>query len=297
MLSQVLPGLRELRGPLAAGFLWLLFGWLVLHHDVAEAHGKVKDLRELGETLSPAALAVAASFVAYLLGALSEDATRQLLRRLVRRFLPGRMHERIYLEVGSAEASLEEMTEGFRETQISRIENDVDRTKAELDLRLGILPPLCVVLIFLAIDETPIWLVGFVFILALGAQAAIREADFQIANGSLIALRRQAGVPPSSAEEVRVSDEQRDARASVRLGALDHAAKGDRLLQKGNIGQPEMQVWMDDASTFIRENGTEDDAAQFLSITGSPLRQTVDEQVELLRKLAAKFEPPPDITF
>ncbi len=79
MLGQILPGFRELRGPLAAGFTWILLGYLIVHQHVSTAHGKVKEIVELGEHLSPAALAVAASFVAYLLGSLSEDLFRRAL--------------------------------------------------------------------------------------------------------------------------------------------------------------------------------------------------------------------------
>ena len=30
MLTSLLPGVRDLRAPLAAGYIWLLFGWLVV---------------------------------------------------------------------------------------------------------------------------------------------------------------------------------------------------------------------------------------------------------------------------
>jgi hypothetical protein len=79
VLSQVLPGLREIRGPLAAGYLWLLFGWLVFNASLKEAGGPVGELVELGGEVSDATLAVAASFAAYLVGSLSEDGFRRLL--------------------------------------------------------------------------------------------------------------------------------------------------------------------------------------------------------------------------
>jgi hypothetical protein len=60
VLSQILPELREVRGPLASGFLWLLLGWLIFHGEVGDARGKVK-LVELGEKLNPAALTNAKS--------------------------------------------------------------------------------------------------------------------------------------------------------------------------------------------------------------------------------------------
>jgi hypothetical protein len=74
MLSTLLPGIRELRAPLAAGYMWLLAGWIVLEPripEAAEATGLVATLYRLDDALSGFGLAAAATFAAYLIGSLS----------------------------------------------------------------------------------------------------------------------------------------------------------------------------------------------------------------------------------
>ena len=75
MLASILPGLREIRAPLAAGYLWLVVGWLLLHHRVekgASAPGAVDALTTFRDAIGLGGVAAAATFVAYLLGALWE---------------------------------------------------------------------------------------------------------------------------------------------------------------------------------------------------------------------------------
>lgn len=75
MLASLLPGLREIRAPLAAGYLWLVVGWLLLHDRVANswsAPGAVEALGELRDAIGVGGVAAAATFLAYLLGALWE---------------------------------------------------------------------------------------------------------------------------------------------------------------------------------------------------------------------------------
>jgi hypothetical protein len=102
MLASLLPGLRDLRAPLAAGALWLLFGWLVLEPRYAEWDktdtplGAVISLRD---TLTPVAFAAVASFVAYLIGSISETLYSQLPRhtlRLRRRWGKTRSEDRLF---------------------------------------------------------------------------------------------------------------------------------------------------------------------------------------------------------
>lgn len=75
MLASILPGLREIRAPLAAGYLWLVTAWLLLHDRVdtgTDAPGAVEALQELRDAIGVGGVAAAATFVAYLLGALWE---------------------------------------------------------------------------------------------------------------------------------------------------------------------------------------------------------------------------------
>ena len=85
MLASLLPGLREVRAPLAAGYLWLVVAWVVLEPVVpqrAEASGVVASLYRAGDILSVLGVGVALSFAAYLLGSLSSSTLTPLLRRL-----------------------------------------------------------------------------------------------------------------------------------------------------------------------------------------------------------------------
>jgi len=189
--------------------MWLLLGWLSFHDDVARAHGRIHEVVELGEKLSPAGLGVAASFVAYLIGSLSEDVFG---RRFIRGFLPPSMRAKVSYEVKRNQADFIRLSGSFKESQLARIENDADRFKAERELRVAILPPLLALIVFLTIVEGPLWLVGLLLAAGMGYQAFRRERDFQIANESLVWLRGVIGVPPSSVAEAQLAEDQRTSR-------------------------------------------------------------------------------------
>lgn len=73
-MANLLPGLRELRGPLAAGYVWLVVAWLLFGRQLparADAHGVLADVYDLAGWLGRPALLVIASFAAYLVGTLS----------------------------------------------------------------------------------------------------------------------------------------------------------------------------------------------------------------------------------
>lgn len=80
-LSSVLPGVREVRAPLVAGYLWILFGWLLI--DPATPDGRAEDpynqLGKLGEAIGPVGKAVAVSVGAYLLGSLLISLTQRAI--------------------------------------------------------------------------------------------------------------------------------------------------------------------------------------------------------------------------
>lgn len=72
MLTSLLPGLRELRAPLAAGYLWLTVAWLIFGDNLNKAAGDqnspIASLSKLHDDLGPTATLAALTFVAYLLG-------------------------------------------------------------------------------------------------------------------------------------------------------------------------------------------------------------------------------------
>jgi hypothetical protein len=75
LLASAIPGVRDLRAPLVAGYLWLLVAWLALDPSTPLAQhtdpGVARSLVDLAETVGPAATAAGVSVVAYVVGALS----------------------------------------------------------------------------------------------------------------------------------------------------------------------------------------------------------------------------------
>jgi hypothetical protein len=82
--SALIPGLREIRGPLLAGYLWILAIWLLLGDRLpSNESGEVFErLWEAGEAVGPIGRAAALSVVAYLIGALVTSAIRSSVRFL-----------------------------------------------------------------------------------------------------------------------------------------------------------------------------------------------------------------------
>ena len=74
MLTSLLPGLRDLRAPLAAGFVWLVALWFVFepHWDrEASADGIVGSANRLMSTVNVLGQGLVLSFAAYLIGSFS----------------------------------------------------------------------------------------------------------------------------------------------------------------------------------------------------------------------------------
>jgi hypothetical protein len=194
MFAQFLPGFREIRGPLASGFLWLLLGWLVVHSSIAEAHGEIAEVKELGGKLGATPLTAVASFVAYLLGSLSEDVFGRLL-------LGPLVGSARLVATARQRGYSEDMSESLREAQIVRLENVSDRFQSESDLRVAIIPPLAALIVYAGATESRWWLLGLLLVLALGGQAWLRTKDFAVSSYALYELRKGAGLPPSNAKE------------------------------------------------------------------------------------------------
>lgn len=84
ILASALPGARDLRAPLIAGYLWLLLLWLGLEPHVhrAGATGALAAAFNLGDSIGKVGLTVAVSVLAYLLGCISQELS-PAVRRLV----------------------------------------------------------------------------------------------------------------------------------------------------------------------------------------------------------------------
>lgn len=86
MLANFLPGIRDLRAPLSAGYVWLFALYLAFEpqfpSEVA-ATGVWDSLLTLKKELSIAGVAIAASFLAYIIGSVSEAVVRGLVAVVV----------------------------------------------------------------------------------------------------------------------------------------------------------------------------------------------------------------------
>jgi hypothetical protein len=88
MFATLLPGFRDLRAPLAAGYLWLAAAWVWfaerLPSSPEEASGLLKKAYELAEAAGRPAIGVAVSFAAYLIGAVATEIWTRILGTPVR---------------------------------------------------------------------------------------------------------------------------------------------------------------------------------------------------------------------
>lgn len=75
MFASLLPGLREIRAPLAAGYTWLLGLWLAFHDLAVAAGGRAEVFRsevvQLSEWLGKPAILAAITLGAYIIGTIS----------------------------------------------------------------------------------------------------------------------------------------------------------------------------------------------------------------------------------
>jgi hypothetical protein len=74
MLANLLPGIRDLRTPLATGYIWLLTFWLWIptnFKEVTPSTGVPGDIARLVHYSGRVGIGIALSFIAYLIGALS----------------------------------------------------------------------------------------------------------------------------------------------------------------------------------------------------------------------------------
>ena len=100
VLATLLPGVRDVRAPLTAGYIWLLTGWVIFAPSIPSADnasGPLKAILELGEVAGPLTLGVVVSLGAYLLGALSTEATRwplYFIPRVIRQVWWGALDQR-----------------------------------------------------------------------------------------------------------------------------------------------------------------------------------------------------------
>jgi hypothetical protein len=121
---NILPGLRELRAPLAAGYMWLITAWLWLDHFglVPESRpvddGWLARLWIIGDALGAATLLAILTFVAYLIGSFLEiDVDNPILNRVV----PFVVRRRAQYKIIPTEQQLDDDEQRRRWEEIDRV--------------------------------------------------------------------------------------------------------------------------------------------------------------------------------
>ena len=73
-LANALPGFRDLRAPVVAGYLWLVFAWLTIEPDLGHrpANALAGSIYDLGNHVGPIGVGVGVSVAAYFLGSISQ---------------------------------------------------------------------------------------------------------------------------------------------------------------------------------------------------------------------------------
>lgn len=95
LFNSLIPGVREVRAPLIAGYLWLLCLWLLLEPRSPSPEGNeiYERIAELAEVVGPLGQAFAVSICAYILGSLIQAGFRAAWNRLTRDMGPLRLDE------------------------------------------------------------------------------------------------------------------------------------------------------------------------------------------------------------
>lgn len=93
--GSLIPGIREVRAPLVAGYLWLVCGWLLIepHAPSPDGNSVYRRIAELAAVVGPVGRAIAASIAAYLIGSLIQASFRYGWNRLTRGRGPLRLDE------------------------------------------------------------------------------------------------------------------------------------------------------------------------------------------------------------
>ncbi len=227
ILSNAVPGFRGLRGPLIAGYVWLLFAYLAATPDFdTRPEGAIGGaLYDLRHDIGRVGVAVAISVAAYLVGAVSQELS-QALRRTVQWLRPSSFYsytarrgqigswEPMRAACRSAKDTVERAGEDRRvpDSQLPRLREmvderfgtaleeavrevmvpatllaadrpelfaEVDRLRAEAELRHAVVPPLAAMAILLAVVQSAFWLAALPPIALLLIQGVRRETDSQ----------------------------------------------------------------------------------------------------------------------
>ncbi|OMC42374.1 hypothetical protein [Mycobacterium sp. IS-1264] len=245
-LASALPGFRDLRAPLIAGYLWLFFGWILIKPDIHKRPNNVAAaaVYDLAKDAGPIWIGLGVGVAAYLIGSVSQalspvighkalpkiakaiaeiadgvwdrvpkpgnkprrkwtvpiaefDLMQQYLAEAERRVggayatprmkVPNPEYLRVleYAEAISRRLNAELdlpatllLTERGREPD-PQLFSEADRLKAERELRLAVVPPLCALAIFLGWNQSSWWWFALIPVAVLLWQAHSRSLAFR----------------------------------------------------------------------------------------------------------------------
>jgi hypothetical protein len=189
VLTSLLPGVRELRAPLAAGYLWLLLVWLTVAGSLPnkrEAHGSFERLYDLEPLVSTVGIAVVASVGAYLVGSLAIDA--QVFLGQVALYLLDKAGGRarwIGSRIGPGWFSAEHSERETRKVRLLVLapawHAEVDRPDSEATLCMALWPPVTALVVYLGSTISLPWFAALLIPAAIGRQWISRRRRADIA--------------------------------------------------------------------------------------------------------------------
>jgi hypothetical protein len=233
ILSNALPGFRDLRGPVIAGYVWLLFVWLIVRPDLDTRPSTLVGgaLWDLGHQIGRLGVVIAVSVAAYLIGSISQEISRVLrgawnrvaravgqvrevsvgieIAGMITLAEPEFHNQQILDDERRATAILydheDRLGDNFSEVQFQvnrrtrqarteaqreltlpatllvgeqeQLFAEVDRLRAEGELRFAVVPPLFALLILLTTMQSSFWLLGIPAVVVLFSQGILRETD------------------------------------------------------------------------------------------------------------------------
>lgn len=210
-LAAALPGFRDLRAPLIAGYLWLIFLWLIFKPDVKTRPSDpfLAAGYDLAKSAGPFWIALAVGVAAYLIGSVSQSMSVVLGHKHVTSKLRRPAADPADRYEEAAKATLSKFTnnpelarqmvadraaaarKSFEDTlrlpavlilvnQATQVFPDADRLKAEKDLRLTVFPPLFVLGAVLSLNHQYGWGLALIAVsLCLFLQAHSRASEYR----------------------------------------------------------------------------------------------------------------------
>ena len=217
ILASALPGFRDLRAPLIAGYLWLVFVWIWIKPDIHKrpTNEVAAAVYDLAKDVGPIWIGLGVGVAAYLIGAVSQALSpiighkvwpiilHKMLSAVCPRLaeniaIPGSDLVRQYEEDAKRKASVTEVREHVsvacrgldKELELPatlllgkepdpQLFSEADRLQAERELRLAVVPPLLFIAVFLGWNQSCWWWWALIAVAVLLWQGHSRNLRFR----------------------------------------------------------------------------------------------------------------------